>query len=138
MIIPNLKVADMARSLAFYCNTLGLTLNMAVTPDRELTTEGGYEGVVVADLGWDGARLMLQEAESLASELPGCDAAAAPNRTNVISFAGFDHKAVLDRLDPAHIVKDPALQWYGMMELYLQDPDGHIICLAHPEGEPPA
>jgi hypothetical protein len=51
---------------------------------------------------------------------------------------GYHPDEVADKDVSAITVKGPIKQWYGMVELYLRDPDGYIICLAAPEGPPPA
>ena len=137
MIVPNLMVADMARSLAFYRDLLGLTLAFAVAADRSLLSETDGTDAVFTTLDWDGAQLMLQTAASLAEELPAM-AAGLPDRPGgTIYLRGFDPDKVLPLLPAETIVKGPFTQWYGMRELYLRDPDGHILCLGVPEGPPP-
>lgn len=41
MIVPNLMVQDMDRSVRFYRDTLGMALNMTVTPDRRVEWPDG-------------------------------------------------------------------------------------------------
>ena len=140
MIVPNLMVSDMGRSLRFYRDTLGMTLAMTVSPSREVEWPGDGEGAAFALLEWEGAQLMLQTAASLSAELPvfgagGADPAPAPSGT--IYFRGFHPNKVLDRLAPGEIVKGPEPAWYGMMELYVRDPDGYVVCLGAPEGPAP-
>lgn len=137
MIVPNLMVTDMARSLAFYRDLLGLRLDFAVAADRSLLSETDGRDAVFATLDWNGAQLMLQTAESLAGELPVLAAGLPASPGGTIYLRGFDPEPVLPRLPEAAIVRGPFLQWYGMRELYLRDPDGHILCLGVPEGAPP-
>lgn len=139
MIIPNLLVTDIERSIAFYCDTLEMNLMMAVTPERQMLTEGGdLSGAVFAILEWEGGQLMLQTAESLSQELALFEAGQKPAASGTIYFRDLHPKDVLERVDDAQIVKGPSLQWYGMMELYLRDPDGYIVCVGAPEGPPPS
>ena len=142
MIVPNLRVADMARAMAFYRDLLGLRLLFAVAADRSMLSETDGSDAVFATLDWNGARLMLQTAERLADELAGfalgADTAAAPGSPDAaIYFQGFDPDAVLQRVPPEAVVAGPVTQWYGMRELYLRDPDGHILCLGIADGPPP-
>ena len=139
MIIPNLMVTDMVRSIAFYRDKLGLTLSMTVASDQSFKQGGeSVEDPVFAILEWDGAQLMLQTVENLAQEIPDFDPAQRPAPGGTIYFRGFAPESAMERLSPGNIVKGPAPTWYGMRELYLRDPDGHILCLGVPEGEAPA
>ncbi|MBO6783690.1 MAG: hypothetical protein JJ899_10535, partial [Alphaproteobacteria bacterium] len=45
---------------------------------------------------------------------------------------------VATRVDPGRVLKGPVLQWYGMKEIYVTDPDGHILCAGIMEGSAPA
>ena len=36
MIVPNLMVTEMGRSIAFYRDVIGMTLTMTVSPDQEV------------------------------------------------------------------------------------------------------
>lgn len=139
MIITNLMVADMVRSIAFYRDVIGMTVKMTVSPDRE-TEFGANDGanVAFAILEWNGAELMLQTQHSLSQELPIFAGPTMPAPSTAIYVRGLHPDTVKDRVQHANIVKGPFLQWYGMRELYLRDPDGHIVCLTAPEGDPPA
>ena len=138
MIIPNLMVTDMARAIAFYRDTVGMTVAMMISPRRDMVKEGEEADAVFATLDWDGGQLMLQTVASLAEELPVFDAGQRPAPAGTIYFRGLHPNTVMDRVHADHIVKGPVLQWYGMLELYLRDPDGHVVCLGAPEGAPPA
>ncbi len=137
MIIPNLLVTDMQRSLAFYRDTLDMTLIMAVSQDREILSGGDGAGAAFAILEWNGGQLMLQTAASLADELPVYDADQMPSASGTIYFRDVHPKDVIDRIPEGQLVKGPMLQWYGMMELYFRDPDGYVVCVGTPEGPPP-
>lgn len=137
MIIPNLMVSDVDRSFAFYRDTLGLTPVMAVTASREMRTDGTSEGAVFAIFEWDSAQLMLQAADSLAQELPLFGPSPTPSPGGTIYFRGLDPDALVTRVDPAHLIKGPETSWYGMRELYLRDPDGHVLCAGVPFGPAP-
>ena len=70
MIVPNLMVSDMGRSERFYRDTLGMTLTMTVSPERDVGWPGDASESAFAVLECDGAQLMLQTVTSLAGELP--------------------------------------------------------------------
>ena len=144
MIIPNLMVTNMPRSLAFYRDVLGMKPMMAVSPQRDVIslddTDGAETEAVFVILEWenDGGQLMLQTATSLADELPVFAASQQPSPAGTVYFRGLHPSAIQDRVPESSIVKGPFLQWYGMLELYIRDPDGHIICVGVPEGDSPA
>lgn len=48
MIVPNLMVTDLERSVAFYRDVLGMTVAFVVGPDRQVSE--GPEGGVFATL----------------------------------------------------------------------------------------
>ncbi|NBD95142.1 MAG: hypothetical protein GVY11_01525 [Gammaproteobacteria bacterium] len=50
MIVPNLMVADMARSIDFYRDVPGMTLTMGVTADRGMVTDPADPAIVFAVL----------------------------------------------------------------------------------------
>ncbi len=131
-------VTDMRRSIAFYRDILGMKLTMSVSADRKAQTDSDGEDAVFATLEWDDGQLMLQTVASLAEDVPVFTADQTPSPGGTIYFRGLHPDTVRPRVTSAQIVKGPELAWYGMMELYLRDPDGHIICLGAPEGPPPA
>ncbi len=139
MIVPNLMVTDMPRSIAFYRDILGLTVGTTVSSDKSFATGGEVVAEpVFAVLEWNGAQIMLQTVESLAAELPVFSAGQSPHPAGTVYLRGFDPDSVAGRLSGDMIVKGPERTWYGMRELYIRDPDGHILCLGAPEGAPPS
>lgn len=135
-MIAKLMVADMARSLDFYCRGLGFELQFAVSPARQVVYGRDARGAVLCSLAAGRTQLMLQTADSLAEELPG----EAPERplagTFSLYFSGLAPERALERLGPAaRRVKGPETTWYGMRELHLRDPDGYVICVAAPDPE---
>ena len=136
MIVPNLMVTDMAASVAFYRTHFGMTVTMLISADREMLDPDRATDAVFATLDWDGHMLMLQTAESLSGELP--ELAAGPPQTpgGTIYFRGLDPDRVAPDIGPDRIVKGPLRQWYGMREIYVRDPDGHILCAGIMDGEP--
>ncbi|MEM1286123.1 MAG: VOC family protein [Pseudomonadota bacterium] len=138
MIIPNLLVTDMGASIAFYRDTLGFELTMALDTDRAMHTDPEGKAIVFATLAWKEAQLMLQTAASLADDLDLFTPASQPAASGTIYLRGFDPDTIdRDALGDA-VLKAPFLQWYGMKELYLKDPNGYVLCLGIPEGAPPA
>ena len=129
MIVPNLAVRDIARSVRFYRDTIGMTLTMTVSPEREVGWPGEIEGASFATLEWDDCQLMLQTVASLADELEVFEPDHTPIPSGTIYFRGLHPDTVRDRVVPADVVKGPQRSWYGMTELYVRDPDGYVICI---------
>lgn len=134
-IIPNLMVADMPASLGFYRDLLGFEVQFLVAASRDMRPPETDGDCIFASLKWAGAELMLQTATSLAEDLPGTTPSGSFAGT--IYLRGYDPEAALRSVPADCVVKGPFRQWYGMRELYLRDPDGHILCLGVPEGPPP-
>ena len=136
MIIPNLLCTDITRSIQFYRDILGLKLGLTVDADRNFSQDGSIvEDPVFAILEWQDAQIMLQTAASLSDELEQILPDQAPSASGTVYFRGFDGSQILSRLPEANVLKGPDLNWYGMKEIYVQDPDGYILCLGIPEGE---
>ncbi len=83
MIVPNLMVTDMGRSIAFYRDIIGLTLTMTVSPDHEVDWPGDGDDAAFATFDWDGAQLMLQTVASLADELAVFSANQVPTPAGI-------------------------------------------------------
>lgn len=135
MIVPNLMVTDIERSVACYRDVMGMALMFALGPGRDMRDSPA--GAVFASLEWNGGQLMLQSAGSLAAELPMFTADSRPTASGTVYFRGLDPDEVHGRAAADQIVKAPFQQWYGMREVYLLDPDGYVICAGRPEGAPP-
>lgn len=137
MIIPNLKVRDMKTSLSFYHDALGMQVKMVISSQREMLENAEHHDIAFAVLEWNGSELMLQTEDSLSGDLPNISFEKSIAPTGTVYFRGWHPQTVIDRISKEQIIKGPELSWYGMMELYLCDPDGHIICLGAPEGDGP-
>ena len=48
MIVPNLMVSDMGRTVRFYRDILGMTLTMKVSPERDIGWPGETSGAAFA------------------------------------------------------------------------------------------
>lgn len=130
MIIPNLLVADIARSVAVYRDVVGLDVMMTLAADLQMGHGGEViEGAVFATLGHAGAQLMLQTAAQT-------DDVLKPEKRPVRSWVyirDLDPAPVARRAGTA-LLNGPELTWYGMKEIHLEDPDGHLVCVGKPEG----
>lgn len=130
MIIPNLMVSNMVRSFTFYRGLLGLSVEIAVSSNRQPLPDTDGSNVAFAILSASGGQLMLQTVDSLRGEHPGLP--SRPGFTGTIYFRDLDPETIVGRADPDIIVKPVELQWYGMREAYLRDPDGYLVCIAAP------
>ncbi len=141
MIVPNLMCSDMARSVAFWRDRLGFAVTMTVDAARETRfgPDASPATAVFAILEGAGGQLMLQTAASLAEDLPRAFAGGLPDRPGTaIYLRDLSPDAVAADLPAEALLKGPETSWYGMREVYFRDPDGHVICVAAPDGPAPA
>lgn len=140
MIIPNLMVADIAVSAAFYRDVLGFTVLFSVSPDRQTRSpaEAPAPGDVFAIVERDGDQIMLQTAASLAEDLPVFRPDMTPALSGAVYIRDVDPAALRPSIPDAIILKDIETTWYGMKEMHLQDPDGYVISIGLPSGPPPS
>ena len=138
MIIPNLMVTNMPASLAFYRDFLGMTVTIMISADRKILPENEEPQAVFATLEMEDSQLMLQTVDSLSKELDVFSTQSRPTPSGTIYFRNLHPDKIKAKISENLIIKGPVLQWYGMMELYISDPDGYIICIGAPEGSPPS
>jgi len=120
-IVPNLLVANVERSLAFYTATLGFERGMTVPDQPPFVFASATNGSV---------EVFLNDRSTTAKESPQM-AGLAPGGGNTmfIEVEGID--ALHDRLRPqVTIVMTIVTQWYGMREFAMTDPDGYVITFA--------
>jgi catechol 2,3-dioxygenase-like lactoylglutathione lyase family enzyme len=114
-IVPVLRVADVARSIAWYRDHLGFA------PDP-FPAEPPYEFCI---LRRDATELMLRRAT-----LPP----RAPRAYDWDVYIRLSGGRLTELLDHARrttpLVRGPELMPYGQVEFELEDPDGHRICIA--------
>ena len=136
----NLMVTDMGASLRFYHEVLGLTVAFTVDSAQNTDMSGAVSDTAVfASLRAGESELMLQERANLAEDAPMVTATTPPAGTFTLYFRVDDVDAVVDRLAEGHeVVKPLQTTWYGMKEIWVRDPDGYVVTIGSPEGEPPA
>ena len=139
MIIPNLVVSDVGRSIRFYQQVLGAEIVFSVTAERVTTfDDAGLDDAVFGCVKMGDAELMLQSVASLNQELPEhFPLGSEPTRGGTIYMRGVDPRPIASRVPKGQLVDGPRVSWYGMMEMYVEDPDGHLICLGINDGPPP-
>ena len=122
-LTPNLLVASVERSLAFYVDTLGFTRGMTV-PDAS--------PFVFASVTGGPVEIFFNDAKGAMEEYPGFQGKPlGATGTMFIEVAGVD--ALHDRLKSAVTMVMPIeTKFYGMREFAIADPDGYVITFAEP------
>ena len=130
-LVPNLMVANVRESVAFY-EQFGFEVRMAV-PDGEDDVHDVLapdEWYVYAQLSAGEVELMLQEAESLRTDVPAlADVEIGASLTLYVTVEDVDarYESVADDVE---VLQPPAETWYGMRECYVRDPDGYVLGFA--------
>jgi lactoylglutathione lyase len=120
-LTPNLVVANVERSLAFYVDTLGFERGMTV-PDAS--------PFVFASVTSGSVEVFFNDAAAAVKEYPAFDGRPiGATGTLFIEVEGVD--ALHDRLkSTVKIVMPIETKFYGMREFAIADPDGYIITFA--------
>jgi uncharacterized glyoxalase superfamily protein PhnB len=126
-LTPNLIVADLSRSLAFYEGVLGFTRGFAVPENPPF---------VFASVTSGGVEIFFNSRDAAVHEYPVlADRPIGASGTLFIEVEGVD--ALHATLAAQTTVVMPLFtQWYGMREFAIVDPDGYVITFA--ERVPPA
>lgn len=120
-LTPNLFVANVSRSLAFYTDVLGFTRGMTV-PDAEPFVFGSVTAGTI--------EIFFNDPAAAAKEYPAL--AARPigaSGTLFIEVQGIEayYESIKDRVT---VMTPLFTQWYGMKEFVIADPDGYVITFA--------
>jgi uncharacterized glyoxalase superfamily protein PhnB len=120
---PNLVVADLVRSLAFYRDLLGFT-TIATVPDAA--------PYVFAMLQRDGLELFLNDAAALREDAHYSHAAESVGKSGVsLYFDVTGVQALHDALkDKVTITAPLERKFYGVTEFGVNDPDGYLVTFA--------
>jgi catechol 2,3-dioxygenase-like lactoylglutathione lyase family enzyme len=123
-LTPNLLVADVERSLAFYTNVLGFERGFTVPEQSPFVFGSVVSGAI---------EIFFNERETATKEYPGF--AGKPlgiSGTMFIELQGTGNIGRLhERLKSAvPIVMDLVTQWYGVKEFAIADPDGYVVTFA--------
>jgi lactoylglutathione lyase len=125
-VTPNLIVADIDRSTAFYRDVLDFSI---------VTTVPEAAPFVFVWLQRDGVNVYLNAPDG--SHVPALGRPVAGTATLFMTLeaetpaAGVD--ALFERIgSKARVVMPLVTQFYGMREFGIEDPDGYIIFLAQP------
>ena len=122
-LTPNLMVEDVARTLAFYRETLGFEV---------LTTLPEQEPFTFAIVQRDGVELMFQSRLSLSENVPALSGAPiGASQTFYIEVTGIQdlYETLRDKVE---IVVDLHNTFYGTQEFYFRDINDYIISFSEP------
>lgn len=119
-LTPVLFVETLEPSLAFWVDRLGFQV-VATVPDQ------GPLGFAI--LARDGAEVMLQTHASVAEDVPAL--AALPRGTSCGLFLEVDDfDAARRRLGDAPVLFPERTTFYGMREIGVREPGGHVVTIA--------
>ena len=123
-LVPNLIVADVDRSLAFYCDVLGFTAEQTV-PD--------VPPLVFAILRSGPVEVYLNAPGPAVEEYPAFkDRPIGGTLTLFIRVTGI--RAAYEALaSKVNVVMPLEEKWYGATEFAFTDPDGYVITFAEPK-----
>jgi uncharacterized glyoxalase superfamily protein PhnB len=126
-LTPNLLVANVERSLAFYEDVLGFERGFSV-PEQSPFVFASVNGGPI-EIFFNDAAVAIKEYPAFAGKPLGTTG------TMYIEIEGVD--ALHDRLESANvpIVMPLATQFYGMREFAIEDPDGYVITFAERKTE---
>ena len=120
-LTPNLLVANVERSLAFYVDTLGFARGMTV-PDASPFV---FAAVTSGDV-----EIFVNDAATAVKEYPAfAGKPLGATGTMYIELEGVD--ALYERIKSSVTITMPLVtQFYGMREFAILDPDGYVITFA--------
>ena len=117
-ITPVLIVENIEKSLPFWVERMGFEKTVEVP-------EGNRLGFVI--LVRDGAELMLQTTASVKKDQPQF---ALPSAAATLFIEVEDFADILRRLEGYPIAMPERVTFYGMREIGVRDPEGHIAIFA--------
>ena len=120
-LTPNLLVANVERSLAFYVDTLGFARGMTV-PDASPFV---FAAVTSGDV-----EIFVNDAATAVKEYPAfAGKPLGATGTMYIELEGVDalHERIKSRVQ---VTMPLVTQFYGMREFAIVDPDGYVITFA--------
>jgi uncharacterized glyoxalase superfamily protein PhnB len=118
-ITPILYVDAIEPSLPFWLDRLGFEKTASVPEGDKL------EFVILVR---DGYEVMLQTKESLKADRGGDLSVGTGSASLFIEVNDFDE--FRDSLEGAEVVLPERVAFYGMREMAVREPGGHVICIA--------
>ncbi len=120
-LTPNLIVADVSRSLAFYVDVLGFTRGFTVPDEGPLVFGSVTSGPV---------EIFFNESVTATKEYPSLGGRPI-GLSGTLFIEVADIAAYYAQLEPRVTIVTPLFtQWYGMKEFVIADPDGYLITFA--------
>jgi len=120
-LTPNLLVANVERSLAFYTDTLGFERGLTVPEQSPFVFASVTSGSI--EIFFNDAATAVKEYPAFGGKPLGASG------TMFIELEGVD--VLHDRLQSsAKIVMPLETKFYGMREFAIEDPDGYVITFA--------
>ncbi len=119
-ITPVLMVEEIEKSLPFWIDRMGFTKTVDVPEGERL----GF-----AILVRDGAEIMLQTIESVRKDAPQFAPAAESFNTGLF-IEVEDFADILKRLEGYSIALSDRTTYYGMREIGVHEPGGHVVVFA--------
>ena len=131
-VTPNLVVADLDRSLAFYRDVLGFKV-VTTVPDTPAAPKPGTgeSGYAFAWMQRDTVSVFLN------SEASAQMKASAGTNGLFVTLQADEAASGIDALyaavkDHAPVTMELVNQFYGMREFAIKDPDGYMVVFAQP------
>jgi uncharacterized glyoxalase superfamily protein PhnB len=122
-LTPVLVVEEIEPSLRFWTERLGLEATVQVPHDDRL-------GFVI--LAGNGVELMYQSHASVRSDIPSFAEMGAGEATALfVEVADLD--AVERAMTGAEVILPRRTTFYGMREIGVREPGGHVVIFAQPE-----
>jgi glyoxylase I family protein len=130
--VPLLAVFDVPTSVAFYRDVLGFEVIATSAPFTSAKDDCGW-----ALLRMNGVELMLNNAFENNVRPPTPDKARMVAHGDTILYFGVrDVDAAFTYLRERGIsVPAPKVSYYGMKQIYVDDPDGYRLCFQRPVGQ---
>lgn len=130
---PNLMVEDVNETVAFYVDILGFDFAMGVAEaTREVVAAWPSAAVLqYAMVVSGGVGIMFQSRHSLGGELPLFkNAEIGGSLTLYIECDDIEARHARCAAADLPLLKDLRTTFYGMRELYIQDPNGYVLAFA--------
>jgi len=124
---PLLRVERVEPSLTFWVDRLGFQKVTEVM-------EGDSLGFVILAKGH--VEIMLQSRASLAKDLPMLSVGALSPAVVYLGVTNLEE--IASKLSPTEIIVPKRTTYYGMDEIWVREPGGHVIGMAAPGSEPAA
>lgn len=126
-ITSNLMVEDVDKTVGYYQDVLGFTLEISVPKD-----DGKLQWAMVSR---DSVDIMLHERANIIEEMPELKDTepGGGSITLFIKMEGIDpFYDELSKKKNTDIIKEPHTTFYGMKEFIIRDINGYIITFAEP------